>query len=338
MATEYTIKTFSDIINGAMEHARQSSTDTTLIQRLKRTINVRYLKVQAYAKWKWRKEERYLYVPSFYAGTSCTITNGTKSLTVANVITEEVARDWVDRKIIISSDKEIYRIAALQSYASCNCVFILNQVYVSSTRTAVAFKVFQDEFAMDPDFSEFDDVVSFYQGKEVRRIGPDRIMQMFNAYPNRQGKAQYVTTVGAKTYPGVKLKHFVLGQNFPGGLVSAKRARIFPAISAEDYVLPITFVKKLQSLIEDDDKPIIPPDDVIILYYGAVADVYSYLKDPDETTRFEKHFEEKLTEMLVNNKEDDDRPRLQPSLNYRSRNQSMVSSYYEFDNSDFEMT
>lgn len=339
MTLEYSLKTFADIYTAVLEHGRQSEDETVLINRIKRWINIRYMKVQGYAKWPWRKVEHSLYIPASYDGTSCSITNGSKELTVATVISEEVSNDWIDRRIIISNDKEIYKIVALQSYASGNCKFILNQVYVSETRAAVTFKVFKDEYAMNPDFSDFDDVVSFYQGKEVRRIGSDRIMQMYNANPKRSGRALYVSTVGTKKYEGVKLKDSVLGQSFLGGFSGSKRVKIYPAIYSEDYILPITYVQAVKGLVEDDDETLMQIEDNIILFYGALADLYSYLKDNDETNRFEGQFNDKLVEMLVSNKEDQDRPRFQPGFDYRNRNSDGTkSSMYEFDNSDFELT
>lgn len=337
MTVEYSLKTFSDIYTAAMEHARQDLSDEELIQRLKRLINIRYSKVQAYAKWPWRKIEESLFVPKYYSGTSCSITNLTRTLTVADVITQEVATDWVGRRVFISSDKEIYKIVALQSYASGNTKFILNQAYVASTRSAVTFKVFQDEFAMPPDFSDFDDVVSFYNGKEVVRVGSDKIMRLYNASPKRSGRAMCVSTVGTDTYDGIKMSQFVMGQMFLGGFEGAKKIKIYPAMYSEDYILPITYVREIQSLINDEDEPLMDTGDCIILFYGAVADLYSYLKDAEESAKYEAQFNDKLMQMLTANKEDQDRPKLQIGVDYRKGTNEMSSSLYEFDSSEFEM-
>lgn len=333
MTHERTYRTFLDIIEGVLESARQvyDSDEDGLVDKVKRWINFRYLQVQAYRKWKWRKTERPLFIRARYSGTSVSTTNLSRSIVVTDDLSQEAANDWVGRKFYVAGQKEIYTIVAVQQWTSptASVTFLLNGLFVGATATAQAFTVFQDEYGMWPDFEEFDDVVSFYNQKEVRRVGPAKIMSMFNRSPFMTGKARAVSTVGLKKYEGVKLRDFILGQDFIGNKLS-KKARIFPGIAIENYMLPVTFVRKAQLLIEDLDEPLMSQDDRTVLYLGASADINSYLKDQVELENFEARFTAKLEQMANDDQEDADRPQMMVDCDYRSSNSYADSQIYDF--------
>jgi len=333
MATEYTYNTFSDILNGIFEHARQPLTDVNLVKKVKRFINGRYLQVQAYRKWKWRKEERSLKINKYYAGSQCTVTQNSRVLTVSDTTTRANAEDFVGRKFYIPGQREVYQIIALPTWTAPVSTFTLNVPFIGTTKTNVKFRIYQDEYGMWPDFEEFEDVVNQYGGKEVRRVGPAELMRYYNSSPFMEGKARCISTTGIKKYEGQRMSQFVMGKDFMGR-GSAKKARIFPAINSEDYFIPVSFIKRAQSLIEDTDKPLMQPDDRIILYLGGLADLYGMLKDDSETKFYEAKFSAKLDQMANDDQEDDDRPCLSPNLDYRTRHSRGLSGMYDFGDTD----
>lgn len=337
MTHEKTYRTFEDIYTGIFEHARQPLTDTNLLNKVKRLINGRYLQVQAYRKWRWRKDERNLKVRAKYTGTDCDVTNSSRTLIINDAITEETANDWIGYKFYVSGQKEIYVITALQSYVAAPTIqatFILNCEFNGSTDTGLSYFVFQDEYGMWPDFEEFDDVVSFYNRKEVRRVGPAKLMQYFNENPFREGKARMLSITGLKRYEGQKLGEFVMGQDFMGRAIS-KKARIYPSITNVDYILPITMIRKTQMLQESTDKPMMSEEDRIILYLGGLADLYGILSDQTGVETYEAKFSAKLEQMANDDQEDADELQLAVGVDYRSSTGAGASTYYDFaDTSD----
>lgn len=337
MATEYTVRSFSDIVTAVFEDARQDLDDEELVAKVKRKINARYLQVQAYRKWRWRKTTRPLKIFARYAGTSVLVTSNSRTIVVSDNLTEEQANDWVGRKFYVTGKKEIYTILSLQSWttSTADVTFILDAAYVGATASAQAFYVFQDEFGVWPDFEELDDVLSYYNRKEVRRVGPSKISEYFNRNPFMTGKARVISTVGVKYYEGEKLDEFVLDEDFMGRDES-KRVRVYPGISLEDYILPITMIRKAQLLVEDDDEPLMSEEDRTILVDGGLASLYGILKDQAEVENFEARFTAKLEQMANDDQEDSDRPKLSPGFDYRgsSSGRGSDSFIYDFNEDD----
>lgn len=297
------VVTYKDIVDEVTRRSRQNEDDDVTRNKIKGYVNMRLAEVSGRQKWKWRKQRRTMQIIGKYETGTVATTNGSRSIVFTGA---SITEDFKGRGIFIGSDEESYRMISVDV---ANQSAILDTYYNGTTSASTTFKVFKDAYGLWPDFEGFDDIVSHYRRRPIFRKGPSQIQEMTNRAPRVEGKVRCVTTAGLKNYEGIPMGPMVMGEDFMGNPKS-KRMVIYPAIADENYILPITYIKKMESLDADDDEPLMPVEDRIILVYGALADLYETLKDNDAFTIWEQKFAQKLQQMLSDHQEDDDYARL----------------------------
>lgn len=295
------LKTFDDIVQKVLSKVRQPDSEDTIVDDIKSFINDRYIKVCGKAKWRWRRRERVLRVIGKYATGTVSVTNGSRTATFTGATIDE---ETLNQKLRVAGDSEYYKIIAVNDATN---VVKLDAPYHGTTDTDATFTISKDEYGLWPDFSEFDDIKNFYRSTGIEICGPRKIHELKTRFPFRSGRITHISIDGRAPYDNVKLGagKFILGHELLG-IPESIKAIVFPMVPTSDQLIPITYIKRIQPLENDNDEPLMDPEDRIILVDGACADWCATTKDNDGFQIHERDFQMKLDQMLADNQESDD--------------------------------
>jgi len=296
--------TLANIREAVRERGKVDESDTFILDSIDSFINQRYLNIATEQKWRWLIEQRDIKIEDAYTTGTVDVTNDSRTLTgTATAWTTNM----VGRHLTIAGDDTIYEVISRPSATSIQ----LSERVQRATGTGLAYNMFQSEYGLWPDLDYIDEVWHDSRPREVtvKPLGYSEYIQKSALDPNRSGKADFYTKEGVAPYEGVPIGEFVIGHDFIGQPDSYKLA-LYPLIADADYVLHVTYVRRVDPLINDSDEPLIPKMDRWILVYGALADFYDQQGNETSMQFWNNEFDKGLKRMMRDYHDTDDKARL----------------------------
>lgn len=303
----YKLTDFIDIINAVMEELKLQSSDTTSKNRIKRAINMMYLdEVVPASRWNWLYGHTKLRVKAYYSASTCSVTPGSATVTLAVSPTSSVgdSGSFLNWKLSIDGDSEVYTISA---HTALSTTITLGTTYNGALNAIANYKIWQDWVALPTDARETIDMYHDHQTKPMEGKGLQEMNRLVSESAKIEGRPYYYSTQD--------------WYDPSGGLeTEADRYRIVkfhPSISTYNTIVNCDYVKETAALDGDGDEPLMSVEDRIVLFYGALSIVWGSIgRNPEEASRNRALFDNKLARMMGKIQDAMDKPRIEPSSSY----------------------
>lgn len=275
------ITTFQDIYTAAMGWARQPTDNTTLLNRMKDAVNMKYEDVAVHKKWQWLMAEDAVSIIGVYTTGTVTVTQGSASVT-------GVSTTWTDDsidttyKFKVDGYDEIYDISTVGS----NTSITLADTYKGDDATSVAYRIWKDVYELPNTVREVDQVWVDHRSFPARAVGMKKMRELKNLWPTDTDK----------------VLAFTLIQDSSDG---DRQLQIFP-VPDEDYTLHYTYAKRITRLSDDEDEPLIPIGYRHVLVYGALEEWALQAGNPQLVTLYSSKYVDLLRRLAHDTEITDD--------------------------------
>ncbi len=291
-----TIDTFIDIYTAAMDMAKQPVSNTTLLNRFKRYINLRYSDLALQRKWSWLLAKDVLNVIGKY--TTGTVTATKDSTTVTG--TSTVFTGKAGYKFKVDGFNEVYTIASVASATSMT----LDDAYEGDTATAVSYTIWQDTYELANTIEEVDMVWHDHMSYPPVAVGPKKLNEIKVNFPTVTGKCKAWSQVQWSSD-------------------GDRQVAIYP-IPDEDYSLHYLYLKRITALDATTDEPLMPVLYRHVLIYGALADFHLSEGDVELAQLFEGKYTDLVKRMAQDSEATEDFPQIVINETWRKYSKPMV--------------
>lgn len=239
MATKYWVETFKDIIDAVQEEVGADPSDSKVIRRIKRDINLIYVqRLAASHLWPWLRHRVEVQSESkFSTGTAAVTANST---TVT--LTESPAISYKGYYFSIDGYNERYRVA---QHSANSSTLTLESPYTGSANSTASFKIWKNWVPLPADTRETLKVTHGFRNTPLDNLGPMKFEETEVTAPKAEGRPQYYSTGRFR-----KAEEFKTITDLPA---TASR-------SSGGYIRTIVFNATLGA---DEDSALIAPGDKI---------------------------------------------------------------------------
>jgi hypothetical protein len=291
----FNVSALIDAILYATGHS-SPSTETTKRRAILQFVNNRYQDICMGTHWRWLKA-------AYDFNLDAPYDTGTISLTLGSESVVGVGTSWTAQNV---QPKDVL---LLQS---------IRQVYHVSERTSATALTLETQFASDENLSDADYVmgrnqyelpsstdhlISFIIDSSAKMIplGVQDFRRLQSVDPTRTGTPQYYSLVRRDTDD------------------DSVYVEVYPTPDRA-YQCHIDYTVRI-AYLEDETTcyPIIPDRYRSVLYYGALAEFYSFLRDPSGSSLAENQYRAFLAQMRNDTQQTDDRFVVVNERNYRNR-------------------
>jgi len=231
--TRYLTQTFIDIINAVQEELGIDSSDTVLINRIKRDINQVYLtEIVPQKRWPWLTDQVEVQTPAYFSTGTVSVTQNSTTLT----FTESPAISYKDAMFTVSGQKEVHKVL---SHTAATNTMELESPYNGSTGAAVSFKLYWNYVPLPADCRETIEVRHNYLNTPLTNVGIQEFRRVQQAGSKSQGRPNTYSTgklVSATKYGAI-------------GSLPASASR-----SSSGYLRTVVFDTTVASLIDAGDR------------------------------------------------------------------------------------
>lgn len=306
---------FSDLYTDLQNRVRVQTGITATSNQAKRFINIALQDVHVGfgEKFTWAERSAILVTQSEYTTGTCSINQGSTSLTGASTAWNtnnsfSVANMRTTGKIVINGGTEVYNISAVGSDTAAT----LSSSFTQSDVSAVNYVYFEDEYALDADFLRPFDFSFFDQNTDIKLIGRREFRL---AYPRNK------TT-------GKPLIATLVDRAFISNTTPVRRVMFWKPPN-EAYMIPYNFITNklavdssgtaLTNLSSDTDEPIIPLQYRHILVFHALSHWYRDKKDDQRSQEAKAEYTDLLLRITGDHEIGTSRPQLRPRLGHYTR-------------------
>lgn len=183
----FQLKTFKDIVDAVREECGVQSTDTTMVNRIKRDVNTVYQEVVAHKKWLWLSGKIDLTLPAYInAGTaSATQNSAVITLSVAPAISQ------AGKKFALDGYSEIYNI---ESHVAGSTTVKLANEYTGLTNPTATYRIWTDRIALPTDCKETIQIWHDFNRQPLTCLGKQEFQEIVSLSPRNEGKPGYYWT------------------------------------------------------------------------------------------------------------------------------------------------
>lgn len=307
---------YSDLVRAIRNELKIQSTDTESLNRIKQTINMVYQdEVIPFKRWWWL-------LGSVDVQTIPFIGNGTADMTPTSAaITLSVAPSvtlgsFVGYYFSVDNYSEVYTI---DSHTAGSTSLTISKPYTGPLNATASYKIWTDKLALPTDLRESVEIRHDHFRSTMTGLGFQELRRVITASPKAEGRPTYFNVTDYKD-PSIS-----------DGEHESDRYRIlqiYPSVFSSTVTMHVDYVKEAPWLDDDSDEPVLPLEDRIVLYYGALAQLWSSLmRNPEEAARNFGLYQNKLGRMAGKIEEGFDKPVLQPdSFYFRSKRGNRVRS------------
>lgn len=270
-------------------------------------INARYSRIIGTRHWRWLYQELGINFDAPYS-------EGTMNVTHSSEIITGNATAWsvnaVPNNYLIPGNKsERYRITSVASSTSLS----VEGEWSGDTASDLGYKIIKPILRLPSDCDHVRSLVIDGVGKLVP-IGIQEMAQRTGTAPYLVGAPRYYTEMG------------------PMGADGVNHIQVFPAPD-QVYHGSLNYGLKVNKLLDEEGTfPLVPDRYRVILFYGALAEFYRFLKDPTNQATAENDYKSALFAMQNDTQFTDSSLVFQPQRNYRKRGRRMR---YAMDRHDF---
>lgn len=288
--------TTKDIIDAVLRHTGHSSPsqETTKRTIALEFINNRYARIVGARHWKWLYQTVDTTFHAPYETGTITVTQGSEVVTGLGTFWS--SNIVPNNKIIIAG--EIYTIASVDSQTQLK----LEGEYAGSTASALSYQIVRPIYQAPSDADQILSITLDNVG-ELVPTGTQEIRR----------KSQYDPTFISTPRWFTETKR----QNSGVWLYE-----VWP-LPDKKYNVHIDYKVTVCKLTDEDDSfPLIPDQWRHVLYYGALAEMFRYLRDPVNSQSAEADHVRCFTMMQNDRTLTESKYQIQPSRNYRNRKRS----------------
>ena len=237
--------------------------------RAKRYINWCQQDVASRQKWEFKKTKGRVQVTASYSTGTVSVTNASATVTGSGTT---FTTAMTGRKITIATDSGYYTI----TFVSTTEV-TLDKAYTGTTGSGKTYVIWEDEYSLATDLLAGEDLLDIYT-PEIVTLYPEPIQRLNNRTPASYSSGNlYYTLSGldSSKYQKIRFSHY---------------------FGTTLYTFNYTYYKTLTDLSATTDASLIPSKYHKILYLGAVAQVFEFLKD-DRSNNYWAQYENMIKDM-----------------------------------------
>lgn len=285
-----------DLIDAILRHTGHSNPDTETNKRaaVLGFLNNRYATVTTKRQWDWLYQSVDINFKAPYETGTLSLTQNSESVTgVGTVWSSNVVPN---NYLVPTGRNERYLIETVDSQTTLT----LQGQYAGDTATDVAYKIVKPVVELPSDCEHVQGIVL---GESLGKLVPLGLQEMRRKQAHdlsRVGVPVYFTEVGRRAEDGVR------------------HIEIWPAPD-KDYVAQLNYGVNIMALEDSaSNYPLIPDRHRVVLYYGGLADMYMFLRDPTNFQLAQANHLAALQNMFNDTQITDSRLILQPARNYRN--------------------
>jgi hypothetical protein len=183
----YEVRTFADIVAAVREELGIGANDTTLINRIKRDINMVYREVAAEKDWWWLQGNTTLQLPAYISTGTVSVSQNSANI----VFSSAPGPSQTGKYFSINGNSDIYKI---ESHAAGSVNAKLSEVYTGSTDTDATYKLWTDRIPLPTNCRETIAVWHGSNRKPLSAIGKQDYRRVVTANPKAEGKPSVYST------------------------------------------------------------------------------------------------------------------------------------------------
>jgi len=188
MAVKFELRTFRDIYTAVIEELAIPSNDTTIVNRIKRDVNIVYLdEVLPFANWWWARSQVDLQHQAFVTTGTLSVTEGSKSFTFSSAPADSQELKYIK----IDGHNEIYTI---RSHVAAATAAVLTVDFTGTTNTVAPYKVYDKSLPLPSDCKETFEVWHDFDSQVIEGIGQQEMRRIESANPFFEGRPRFYTT------------------------------------------------------------------------------------------------------------------------------------------------
>lgn len=307
----YKLLDFEDIYTAILEELKIQSSDTTNLYRIKRAINMCYInEVIPAARWYWLQGNSAITHQAYYGSGTVSVTpsSTTVTLSVAPASTVGASGSFLNYYFSVDGTNDIYKITA---HTALNTSFTIDREYNDALNATANFKIWQEDLALPTDLRETTEVWHDHQATPMEPKGLQDFRRIAAENRKAEGRPFHYSTYDYRD------------PSTGTGETESDRYRllkVFPAISSYATHIRFDYIKEADALELDGDEPLMPIEDRIVIFYGALSQLYSSLvRNPEEAARNYQLFQNKLAKMMGKIQDTLETPKLRPDSTYMSQ-------------------
>jgi len=289
----FDVKAIIDAVLYATGHSSPSS-ETTKRAAILQFVNNTYQEICMGKHWSWMFStwDISLYEPET-AGT-VSLTNGDE--TVTGVLTDFNATH-VKGKFVVDGKDSIYSVASITSALSLE----LETPYAGDDVSDANFKIYKTQYQLPSVVDQIRSITNDENHHKLLPLGTQEFRQLQQKDPSREGPPT----------------HFTLMRRDVDD--DSMYMEVWPNPD-KDYNLHLDYSVRILRL--DDSAncyPIIPDRYRVVLFYGALAQMYRYMNKVEQAALADKDFQRTFFRLQNDTQLTDSRLRFKPARNYRQR-------------------
>lgn len=196
MAQRFELKTFKDLQDAVREELEIPSSDTTLINRIKRDLNIVYLtEVMPYHDWTWQRDTIHVQMDPYINAGTVSVTQGSVDITFSVA----PATSQKGRYFQVDGDRDFYRIA---EHTAGSTSAKLDVRYIEATASAQNYKLFSKSIQLPSDLEDTFEVRHQFRSTPLTGVGIQEYRRLEASGPLFESRpAYYCTTDKKETEP-----------------------------------------------------------------------------------------------------------------------------------------
>jgi hypothetical protein len=191
MAIKQEMRTFKNIVDQIMALMKYQSTDTVSRDRIKADVQRAYLtEVMPFHEWPWLRNKITVQHKEYFGTGTASVTQNSVTVT----LTETLTASRAGYLFSINGQNETYRI---RSHTAGSTTLVLDTPYISSTNSAVSFKIWKDTVPLPSEAMQILQVTYPGYPKPLDGVGLQEITRYAALGPKAEGKPRYYTLTDA---------------------------------------------------------------------------------------------------------------------------------------------
>lgn len=295
--------TYQEIQTRVANHLRIPTSDTTQMTRAQAIINEVYRDLVAKKPdWYWLRKRQVVNTATAFESGTASVTPGTTSVTLT-IAPSAGFGSFANRVFTVPANAEdpnaVYVIA---THVAGQATLLLDASYTGATNSTAAYHVYQDAYDLATDCNRVLHVKRFGLRHAVLLIGP---MEM-------AGLKESDTSEGPPSVATVS-------EFDTSGDPTTQRQLVVHPYPDVPYRMEVFYTQSPNTELSGSTRPLIPDDYVQVLIYGALARGFPiFLNDTERGKFYQNLFNDTLSLMVSNARQQEDNPGVAPRNDYRS--------------------
>lgn len=289
----FDVKALIDAVLRATGHSSPAS-ETTKRAAVLQFINNTYQEVCMGKHWAWMFStwDISLFEPE-EAGT-VSVVNGDETVTG---VASEFNATHIKGKFVLAGKQSIYSVASITSALSLE----LETKWAGDDESDADFKIYKTQYELPSTVDQIRSLTNDENNLKLLPLGNQEFRQLQQRNPAREGPPTHYTLMRRDVDD------------------DAIYMEVYPNPD-KDYNLHLDYSVRILKLDDSDDcYPIIPDRYRVVLFYGALSQMYRYMNKSEQAALADRDFQRTFLRLQNDTQLTDSRLRFKPARNYRQR-------------------